>query len=305
MEIEFFDPPTLSAEQGDILDLHSVLNVLNVVQGQFYILGDAIAGDLDFFKKPLSLCKGFQRELEAKGVGPDLLALVEEFQRALHRTTLDRLSDIGEDAENAEVREALDNLDSIFEVLQRRGHELVERIDAGLEWSPFEISKLKRNFYEIFQAIEKNSKGRYHIVYNLAQQLPENYLVELSFDSKNGKYLIMPPVFQDVMRDLIANSRKYTPIGGRISAGVWENGIQLRFVVEDTGHGIPESEISKVTDYGYRATNVQGQRTMGGGFGLTKARAVVSQFGGKLKIRSKEGAGTSITIEIPIPEKYQ
>ena len=305
MEVAFTDPPPLSSKESETLNLHSVLNILNVIQGQFYFLGDCLADDLEFFKKSLSICKGFQGKIQSSGIRPNFAQLVEEFQESLLRTMMERLSDIGEDESNSEVREALQNLDSVFEVFKERSRELVERFDVGLEWKPISITQLEQNFAEIFQAIEKNSKGRYHIVYNLARQLPDDYLVKVDFDSTNGKTIRMPPVFQDVMRDLIANSRKYTPQGGRITAGVWDNGSSLRFVVEDNGKGIPQAELSKVTDYGYRATNVRTERTMGGGFGLTKARTVVSQFQGKLNIWSVEGEGTKITIQIPIPERYR
>jgi signal transduction histidine kinase len=78
----------------------------------------------------------------------------------------------------------------------------------------------------------------------------------------------------------------------------------LRFIVEDNGMGIPKNEIDRIFDYGYRATNVRHLPTMGGGFGLTKALYITVQLNGDLWIESEEDAGTKITIEIPVPEKY-
>jgi signal transduction histidine kinase len=48
----------------------------------------------------------------------------------------------------------------------------------------------------------------------------------------------MPAVFQDVVRDLIANARKYTPPGGKIIAGLYQDDEELRFVVADTGRRV-------------------------------------------------------------------
>jgi len=56
-----------------------------------------------------------------------------------------------------------------------------------------------------------------------------------------------------------------------------------------------------VVAFGKRASNVDDQATMGGGFGLTKAYLVSRQFGGRMWIDSRPGAGTRITISIPRP----
>jgi signal transduction histidine kinase len=111
----------------------------------------------------------------------------------------------------------------------------------------------------------------------------------------------MPPVLQDVMRDLIANARKYTEPGGEITAGLVDNGKELRFVVEDTGRGIPADEVQQAVAFGTRGSNVADKATMGGGFGLTKAWWVTRQFGGRMWIASDPGSGTRITIRIPHP----
>jgi signal transduction histidine kinase len=109
----------------------------------------------------------------------------------------------------------------------------------------------------------------------------------------------MPAVVIDVVRDLLANARKYTAPGGRINAGVWGDDKQLCIIVEDSGRGIPEDEIESVIDYGYRAANVQDRRTMGGGFGLTKAYFVCKQLGGRFWIRSELNRGTRFRMSIP------
>ena len=113
--------------------------------------------------------------------------------------------------------------------------------------------------------------------------------------------IAMPLIFKDVMRDLIANARKYSPLGSSIIVGLYESSDSLKFVVQDTGRGIPASEIKKVFEYGERGSNVEGVRTMGGGFGLTKAFYITKQFGGRFWITSEVDQGTRIRIELPRP----
>ena len=163
------------------------------------------------------------------------------------------------------------------------------------------IDSLKAEFFAFLAAVEQNSRGRFGIVYNLASQGTNDYLVQLNFEAQSRRLLSMPAVFKDVMRDLIANARKYTPSGGMITAGLVETDKHLRFVVKDTGRGIPGPELQSVVHFGKRGSNVGEVRTLGGGFGLTKAFLVTKQFGGRIWIQSEIGAGTQVTIEIPRP----
>ena len=115
----------------------------------------------------------------------------------------------------------------------------------------------------------------------------------------------MPVIFQDVMRDLIANARKYTSPGGRIDAGLYNSGTELRFIVQDNGVGIPEAELERVTEFGVRRSNVLDRKTRGGGFGLTKAYYVARKFGGRMWIHSSTEAPTDtrLGIRLPVPDK--
>nr|WP_240544875.1 ATP-binding protein [Ectothiorhodospira shaposhnikovii] len=109
----------------------------------------------------------------------------------------------------------------------------------------------------------------------------------------------MPAVFNDVIRDLVANARKYTPPGGRILSGLDDDGQRIRFVVEDTGVGIPPGQVEDVVKLGFRADNVQNRRTYGGGFGLTKAYWVTQRLQGRMWIDSRLDQGTRIEIQFP------
>jgi signal transduction histidine kinase len=182
-----------------------------------------------------------------------------------------------------------------------RARELLARAGAPDRWESFSITGLRQNFQNVFSAIEKNSHGRYRIIYNAAVQAAHDYYVDFKLESSSGDRLIMPAVFQDVMRDLIANARKYTAPGGHITAALFEDAEAIRFLVQDTGRGIPEAELETVVHFGQRASNVSEVRTLGGGFGLTKAFLATKQFGGRFWLASKLGVGTRVRIHIPRP----
>lgn len=182
-----------------------------------------------------------------------------------------------------------------------RSKELLDTITNPDEWKTYTIKQFNKDFNEFFHAVEKNSKGRYGIVQNIAKQESNDYLVNFDVDSDLDNQISMPLLFKDVIRDLIANARKYTPPGGQIHVGTYQKNNMLRFIVEDNGIGIPSDELHRVFDYGFRAKNVLDKPTMGGGFGLTKALYIVGKLNGDIWIDSDEGVGTKIKIEVPTP----
>lgn len=300
VEMEITAIPPLSPGEASLVDMHSVLNVLNVLYGELYVLGDTLGAEAEF-APALERCETIRGDLtnppaalrQAASIGEHAQAILAAIDAAL-RTKPDS-------ARQPAVEEAVANIQSVFKVLGVRARELLARAQAPGEWIDVPIEELRNDFHQVFAAIEKNSHGRYRIIYNLAQQEPADYYVDFAIESDNGRTVALPLLFKDVMRDLMANARKYTPLGGTISAGLYETDDKLKFTVQDTGCGIPPAELETVVHYGKRGSNVAHVRTMGGGFGLTKAFLVAKQFGGRFWIRSELGVGTRIRIEIPRP----
>ncbi len=299
-ELEITSIPPLSPGEASLVDLHSLLNVLNVLYGELYVLGDTL--DANAVLAPaLDRCDTIRDDLISPAAALRHAEAITEHARSI-RTAIDAARRARPDAANSpEVLEAVGNIESVFAVLEVRARELLARAQAPTEWVQMGIEELRTDFQQVFAAIERNSHGRYRIIYNLAQQEPADYYVDFTLESDNGRYIALPLLFKDVMRDLMANARKYTPLGGTISAGLYETADRLKFTVQDTGCGIPPDELATVVHYGRRGSNVGHVRTMGGGFGLTKAFLVTKQFGGRFWIRSALGVGTRIRIEIPRP----
>lgn len=300
-EIEIRDIPPLSPGQSSLLNMHSMLNVVNVLHGELTLLGFALADDPDLLRPALDACERFRADLadptaslrQARAL-PTMTAEIRQAVATARQRHPDK-------ADHAEVADSCANLESVFKVLAVRAREILARSQAPDRWEVLPIEELRRDFREVFAAIEKNSRGRYRIMYNLALQEPADYFVNFDVESQNGQVVAMPLVLKDVIRDLMANARKYTPPGGTINAGLYETDTVLKFTVQDTGRGIPAHEIETVVHYGQRGSNVGTVRTLGGGFGLTKAFLVTKQFGGRFWIGSAVGIGTRIRIEIPRP----
>ena len=76
-----------------------------------------------------------------------------------------------------------------------------------------------------------------------------------------------------------------------------QNGAKI-LEVEDTGRGIPADELGKVTEAFYMVDKSRSRREGGAGLGLALCRRIAELHGGKLSIKSREGAGTTVTVRL-------
>jgi signal transduction histidine kinase len=298
-EIEITDIPPLAMDEESLLAMHSLLNVFSVLRGELVMIGLSLADNDELLVRGLSRCDAWIASLRDPVASLESARRVEEYAQTIFAEIDAAIAAHPVTSGDAGVAESMANLRSVFDILRARAREILARDRHPDQWDIFSITALRQNFLDVFSAIEKHSHGRYRIIYNAALQAACDYYVDFKMESSGGDSLIMPAVFQDVMRDLIANARKYTNPGGHITAAVYEDAEVFRFMVEDNGRGIPEGELEKVVHFGQRASNVGEVRTMGGGFGLTKAFLVTKQFGGRFWLASKLGVGTRVRIHIP------
>jgi len=100
-----------------------------------------------------------------------------------------------------------------------------------------------------------------------------------------------------VLANLIANSIKFTPKGGRISMHCKPVGDALEFCVDDTGEGIPVAMLEAVFE---RFWQVGKNDRRGLGLGLYISRCIVEAHGGTIWAESSAGHGTRMLFTLPI-----
>ncbi|MEI6277862.1 MAG: ATP-binding protein [Verrucomicrobiae bacterium] len=295
-EIEITAHPELTAEQAILIDFHSVINMIGVLHECLELLQAEKVAGLESAKARVFRLSEEIKSAAAHGRQFELARTFSVFLAAEIETVIRSSPAPGESPEVAGIRETIF---SVLEVFQVRMAELHDRFSNPRAWVSFTAGKLSASIGQVLSAIEKNARGRYRIVRNIAEQTPRDYQVHLDISSAGGGEFFMPPVLHDVFRDLIANAIKYTLAGGKIIAGLHASEKGVRLVIEDNGLGIPREEMRKVVEFGYRASNVLKRRTLGGGFGLTKAFWTAKSFSGRMWVRSRVGAGTRVTLFIP------
>lgn len=292
----------VTEEEMERLEMHSVINIISVINGQLQLIQieSESTGLLDpAINRASEFAKACYKKDKSVFSVANLRKFKEQINETLHelKTKQPILND------GSKVDKFSKIFENIFNVFEVRLKEILQRWKNPDVWVPMQVDNFVEDFKEFFYAMEKNSQGRYKIIYNIAEQDEKDYLVNFAVNSEGTKVIFMPLILKDVIRDLIANARKYTSPGGKITVGLSQKNGTFNFVVEDTGYGIPKEEIEKVVDYGYRACNTKDKvPTMGGGFGLTKAYHVVNQLNGNIWIDSIVDKGTKIKIEIPVPE---
>lgn len=109
-----------------------------------------------------------------------------------------------------------------------------------------------------------------------------------------------PRVFKQILLNLLSNAMKFTPENGSVSltASLGEDG-SLRLAVEDTGIGIPEDEIPKLTKPFHQVDGSLQRTYEGTGLGLSLVSALVELHQGRLEIESSLGVGTKIIVMFP------
>ena len=105
---------------------------------------------------------------------------------------------------------------------------------------------------------------------------------------------------QSAVSNLVSNGVRYTPTGGTVEVQVrrGENdGLEL--AVRDTGPGIGQEHLPRLTERFYRVDRSRSRESGGTGLGLAIVKHVVQRHGGELRIESTPGAGSTFTIVLP------
>lgn len=121
--------------------------------------------------------------------------------------------------------------------------------------------------------------------------------LETSSDSLLGEW--DEARLERVLDNLLDNAIKYSPEGGEVLLRLSIDKDDAVLSIQDYGLGIPEAELPHIFERFHRAGNVA-TSFRGTGIGLASARWIVERHGGTIGVQSREGAGSTFTVRLPL-----
>ncbi|MCE2485130.1 MAG: hypothetical protein J4F42_06420 [Desulfurellaceae bacterium] len=198
-------------------------------------------------------------------------------------------------------------------IIDRHSERLSRLIDDLLTLSDLELGKTELRhdqlvfgqlIDEVFELVkDKAASGQVRLSAAVPESLPS-----LSGD---------PDRLHQVLLNLVDNAVKYTPTGGRVAVsarvaaassvpdgngdgtGQADHG-WMEVAVADTGCGIPEADIPRLTQRFYRVDKARSRELGGTGLGLAIVKHIVQAHGGFLHIESQLDRGTTMRVFLPL-----
>lgn len=132
-----------------------------------------------------------------------------------------------------------------------------------------------------------------HVI-DMEKEQAEKKAVHLKMECEVFSMKMDPALMESLLINLIDNALKATDADGSIWVRAYEKAGKKIFEVSDTGMGIPEEELGKITDAFYMVDKSRSRKEGGSGLGLALCVKVAEIHGGFLKIESQLGEGTTV-----------
>ena len=104
-----------------------------------------------------------------------------------------------------------------------------------------------------------------------------------------------PGSVKQMLRIFVDNALKYTPAGGQVTLTCQADEKTVRYVISDTGIGIPKEDLERVFERFYRVDSSRTKDTGGSGLGLSIAKYIAKANNAELELDSTPHKGTTVT----------
>ena len=197
-------------------------------------------------------------------------------------------------ADPADAKQFLSIIDRHSERLSRLTEDLLalSDLESGarkLTLKPLEAGQLIQRVLEVFW--DRAAKKNVRLSYSFSSALPL-----ILGDSDR---------LQQLFINLVDNAVKYTPAGGSVTItaaqipGDAQVDAAVEIAVADTGAGIAEKDLPRLTERFYRVDKARSRELGGTGLGLAIVKHIVQAHGGELKIDSILNKGTTVRVLLP------
>lgn len=182
-----------------------------------------------------------------------------------------------------EQQEAYQYIYSETKRLQNLSGKLLALFTIGKETCQFEKVSMQRMVAEVVKSFQPVLKK-------------EN--IEIGYCCEEGSISGEPDLIKSLLVNLIDNAQKAISDGGiiEISGQVCPDGYEI--CCKDSGRGIPEKEIEKITEAFYRVDKSRSRNQGGAGLGLALCKKIVELHCGNMTFQSVPGQGTNVCVKL-------
>jgi len=181
------------------------------------------------------------------------------------------------------------------ELIHESGRHLLDLINDVLDMSKIEAERfeLQRGIFDAREAVQAAMR-----------------LLRVQADGAGVQLRgVLPPAelevdadrraLKQIVLNLVSNALKFTPRGGQVTVTAHGYDGVLELIVADTGVGISPEDLERL-GRPYEQAGGAEQRARGTGLGLSLVRAFAKLHGGDMTIESRLGAGTSVSVRLPV-----
>ncbi len=176
------------------------------------------------------------------------------------------------------------------------GQHLLGLINDVLDLARIEAGRF------VVRAIEINMRDAIANAATLFEVRAMQGKVDVKLEVENGLPLLLADerAMRQILLNLISNAVKFTPEGGTVTVFARRSGGGgMEFGVSDTGVGIDPADIDTVFEAFGQGQHDVATREKGTGLGLPIVRGLVEAHGGKVRLASELGKGTTVTCVFP------
>nr|WP_284701507.1 ATP-binding protein [Rhodoplanes tepidamans] len=124
--------------------------------------------------------------------------------------------------------------------------------------------------------------------------------LEVAIDPALPEIVADKRALKQILLNLVSNAVKFTDRGGCVTVAARREATRLAIMVEDNGIGIREDDLARCGDPFFQSRDSYDRPHHGTGLGLSIVKGLVGLHGGEVAMASRLGAGTCVTVRIPL-----
>ncbi len=201
---------------------------------------------------------------------------------------------------NGEKGEIPPDAAKYLRIVHQNGLRLLKLINDLLDFSKVEAGKMK------LTVEENNIVKLAQILLSSVDSWADRSHLAVEFAAEAG----VPKIYFDrdkiekVILNLLSNAIKFSRPGGKINLRISRVEENVYVAVSDTGIGIPKENLHKVFERFSQLNGAASGGQRGTGIGLSLAKELVELHGGKIRVESKQGKGSTFTFDLPIGKDH-